>query len=101
MKQFLLFLKTTFFSFMFLMVGNLSMQTNFVARDITFVSADKTPLFGSMSTILDGDGKTGLSASGLGSITNIVEWNQSKNLVIFFIDMNPLFAISNWLISKS
>jgi hypothetical protein len=77
--------------------GKTTAQTNFVARPATFVSADKTALFGNMSAILDGEGSTGLSSSGPGPEANYFVWNQSQNPVTFSINMNATSSISNMI----
>ncbi len=65
MNQFLPFLIITLFSFVLLIVGNLSTQTKILARPATFELDNKSATGGrSMTSIIDGEGKTGLVASG-------------------------------------
>jgi hypothetical protein len=59
MKQFLPFFKIPLFSFFLLIVGNWSVQTNFVARPATFVAAIKfaAAVVVAMAAVIDGECK--------------------------------------------
>lgn len=75
-----------------MLCGSIVNAQTFVAKPATCVSADKTAEVGIMTSILDGEGKTGNATDGQGP--GYFYWLRKDNPATFYINMNSSSKIS-------
>jgi len=85
-------IRLLFLAIIGILLFNVVNAQTFVAKPATCISADKTAENGIMTSILDGEGKTGNAADGQGP--GYFYWLRKDNPVTFYINMNSSSKIS-------